>query len=189
MVRPGRDKLCGTIEVDETFLGGPQPGKRGRGADGKNLVLIMVEDMKFGMGRIRLARIENASGMSLLAGIQNAVEEGSTIRTDGWQAYNLITENGFSHEVVREELEKDKLLPLAHRVASLLKRWLQGTHQGAIGGEYLDYYLDEYTFRFNRRKCSSRGKLFYSLVQQAISFSPFTEADIINTRLERKISA
>lgn len=186
MVRPGRDKLCGTVEVDETFLGGPKPGKRGRGAAGKDLVMICVEDQKYGMGRIRLLRIENASGKSLLNGINKSVEDGSVIRTDGWKGYNGLRKKGFGHEVIREEDDKDKLLPLAHRVAALLKRWLEGTHQGGISGEYLDYYLDEFTFRFNRRKCKSRGKLFYSLVQQAISFSPFTESDIASTRSEKK---
>jgi transposase-like protein len=175
MVRPGRERLSGTVEVDETYVGGVKTGKRGRGAEGKALVAIAVEDKGGEIGRIRLGRIADASADSLTAFISENAEAGSLIRTDGWKAYGSLPQSGFGHEVARKSAEVgDDLLPLAHRVASLLKRWLLGTHQGAVHPSHLDYYLDEFTFRFNRRTSRSRGKLFYRLIQQATSAEPVT---------------
>ena len=95
------------------------------------------------------------------------------MRTDDWSGYRGLTSSGYGHTVVRAQaVVGENLLPLANRVASLLKRWLLGTHQGAIGHEHLEYYLDEFTFRFNRRRSASRGKLFYRLVQQAVQVEP-----------------
>ncbi len=173
MVRPGREKLNGTVEVDETYIGGERPGKRGRGADNKTLVIIAVEDKSSimskgkGIGRIRLKRIDDASSDSLLGFIKTHVSAGSVIRTDGWLGYEPLKKNGYEHIVVGS-----KNLTIAHLVAALLKRWLLGTYQGAVNPVHLDYYLDEYTFRFNRRKSASRGKLFYRLVQQAVIAGP-----------------
>ena len=72
-----------------------------------------------------------------------------------------------------------KLLPRVHRVA-LLKRWLLGTHQGAVSAEHLDYYLDEFTFHFNRRTSRSRGKLFYRLLQQSVQIAPTTYHSMVD---------
>lgn len=174
MVRPGRDRLAGTIEVDEAYIGGLQSGKRGRGAAGKALVVVAAQQDGSRIGRIRLRRVPNASAASLEKAIQEAVEPGSVIRTDEWSGYtsNLST-LGYHHTVVRKEAHVgDNLLPVANRVVALLKRWLLGTHQGAVRPSHLDYYLDEFTFRFNRRTSRSRGKLFYRLVQQATTVSP-----------------
>lgn len=180
MVRPGRDRLSGTVEVDETYVGGEKPGKRGRGAAGKALVVIAVEDKGVeGIGRVRLQRVKDASAQSLTAAVQAAVAAGSTVRTDEWGGYSSLDSAGYTHTVAREATEPgESPLPLVHRVASLLKRWLLGTHQGAVCASHLDYYLDEYTFRFNRRACRSRGKLFYRLVQQAAAIAPVTGQDI-----------
>lgn len=179
MVRPGRDRLSGTIEVDETFIGGEKAGKRGRGAAGKELVVIAAQKDGRKLGRIRLQRVPDASGNSLENAIQNNIEPGSIIQTDGWQGYNAIGELGYLHEVIREDTDVgDNLLPKAHLVASLLKRWLLGTYQGAVRPVHLDYYLDEYTFRFNRRTSRSRGKLFYRLLQQAAEVRPVTIHEI-----------
>lgn len=173
MVRPGRDRLAGTIEVDETYMGGEKPGKRGRGAEGKALVLIAAQEDGQRIGRIRLRRVRDASAGSLQPAIAEAVEPGSVVRTDGWQGYNSLDQRGYVHEIARQEADVgENLLPCCNRVASLLKRWLLGTHQGAVSHEHLDYYLDEYTFRFNRRTCRYRGKLFYRLVQQAAAVEP-----------------
>ena len=173
MVRPGRDRLSGTVEVDETFVGGPEPGKRGRGAAGKTLVLVAAQQDGPRIGRIRLRRIRDASGPVLQAAIESMIAPGSRVRTDGWVGYNGLEAGGYSHEVIRQETTLgDNLLPLANRVAALLKRWLLGTHQGAVQPSHLDYYLDEFTFRFNRRTSHSRGKLFYRLVQQALMIDP-----------------
>lgn len=173
MVRPGRDKISGDIEIDEIYIGGEKHGKRGRGAAGKVLVIIAVEDKNNHIGRIRLHRISNASSNILTPTVKESVEIGSTIRTDGWKGYGQLQSEGYTHIVVRKESDVgDNLLPMVNRVASLLKRWLVGTHQGAVQSSHIDYYLDEFTFRFNRRTSSYRGKLFYRLVQQAVQIEP-----------------
>lgn len=170
MIRPGRERLSGIVEIDETYVEGTKPGKRGRGAAGKYLVVIAVEDKdEPGFGRIRLGRVEDASSDSLMRFVEDNIETGSTVRTDGWSGYNDLCKNGYEHIIqeVTGELGKE-MLPLVNRIASLMKRWLMGTYQGAVREQHLDYYLDEYTFRFNRRTSGSRGKLFYRLAQQAM---------------------
>ena len=179
MVRPGRERLSGIVEVDETYIGGKKPGKRGRGAAGKALVVIAAEDKGNRLGRIRLRRVSNASAESLGAAVEESVAPGSVVRTDGWDGYVRLPSRGYEHRVVRQDADVgDNLLALAHRVAALLKRWLAGTHQGAVRPSHLDCYLDEFTFRFNRRASRSRGKLFYRLVQQAAAVEPVTAQDI-----------
>lgn len=179
MVRPGRDRLSGIIEVDEIYIGGEKPGKRGRGAAGKALVVIAAQEDKKGIGRIRMRRVEDAAGESLEPAVWEMVEPKSVVRTDGWRGYNGLSELGYDHQVVRKDPDLgDNLLPLANRVAALLKRWLLGTHQGAVAPAHLDYYLDEYTFRFNRRTSKSRGLLFYRLLTQAIDLGPVLEIEL-----------
>jgi transposase-like protein len=179
MVRPGRDRLSGTVEVDEAYIGGKREGKRGRGAAGKSLVLVVAEDKDNHIGRIRLRCISDASAMSLMPAIEESVEPGSIVRTDGWSSYSGLNSKGFTHNVVRQSADiGENLLPLANRAISLLKRWLLGTHQGAVHPSHLDYYLDEFTFRFNRRTSRSRGKLFYRLVQQAVTTTPVKDIEI-----------
>ena len=175
MVRPGRDLLSGTVEVDESLVGGTHVGKRGRGAEGKELVLIAVEDNKQkGIGRIRLKHISDASGPTLEKAVIELAAPGSTVRTDGWRGYNALGKKGFNHVVVKHKENEpgDNPTPLVHLVASLLKRWLLGTHQGGQNFSHLHYYLDEFTFRFNRRTSRSRGQLFYRLVQQSLQVEP-----------------
>lgn len=182
MVRPNRDKLSGVIEVNETLVGGVQTGKRGRGADGKTLVLVAAEDTQKGVGRIRLAPIIDASSEILTPAVQQMVATGSTIRTDAWPGYNDLSSKGYVHLAIsNQDVKNEDAIPLAHLVASLLKRWLLGTHQGAINQKNLAYYLDEFTFRFNRRTSRSRGKLFYRLIQQALAIDP-VPAKSLNTR-------
>ena len=174
MVRPGRDRLAGIVEVDESYVGGAKPGKRGRGAQGKALVLLAVQ-LQTGerIGRIRMCHVPDASGRSLVPAIEGMVMAGSEIRTDGWRGYNELGTKEYRHIVVRNSAEfGEDLLPACHRVASLLKRWLLGTHQGAVRDEQLAYYLDEFTFRFNRRTSASRGLLFCRLAQQAVQLAP-----------------
>jgi transposase-like protein/ribosomal protein L37AE/L43A len=176
MVRPGRDRLSGTVEVDEVYIGGEKSGKRGRGALGKSLVVVAAEKDGGGTGRIRLCRVCDASAASLQAAISQVVAPGSIVETDGWSGYRGINQLGYVHHVARDAAEVgEHPLPRCHRVASLLQRWLLGNHQGAVRPSHLDYYLDEYTFRFNRRTSNSRGKLFYRLAQQAVAVEPVPE--------------
>ena len=171
MVRPNRDRLSAIVQVDETYVGGAKPGKRGRGAAGKTLVGIAVEVVKSDddeiMGRLRLRHLEDASGDSLIPFIQDVIQPKSIVRTDDWAGYINLSGCGFTHMVV-----SGSELKSAHLVAALLKRWLLGTYQGAVRPSHLSYYLDEFTFRFNRRTSASRGKLFYRLVQQAMMIDP-----------------
>ena len=119
--------------------------------------------------------IPDASGGSLHGFVKDSVEPGSTVHTDGWPGYSGLGKEGYDHEVTRLRgnlKNAGKLLPRVHRVISLLKRWLLGTHQGAVSHQHLEYYLDEFTFRFNRRKSGNRGKLFFRLVEQALATAP-----------------
>ena len=177
MVRPGRDKLSGQVEVDETYLGGLEEGVRGRKTENKALIVVGAEENGKGIGRIRMCRIKDASAASLHPFVVNNTESGSVIHTDGWEGYSGLDKQGYSHKVTVLRGRKEsasELLPRVHRVVSLLKRWLMGTHQGAVSHEHLDYYLDEFTFRFNRRNSRYRGKLFYRLLQQAVAVEPMT---------------
>lgn len=179
MVRPGRDKLTGTVQVDVTYMGGAKPGKRGRGAEGKSLVLVVAQENGKAIGRVRLVKINDASADSLEAAVEEAVVPGAKVKTDGWKGYSGLGALGYEHEVVRATADiGDNLLPQCHRVASLVKRWLGGTHQGAVSHEHLAYYLDEYTFRFNRRTSKSRGMLFYRLLQSAVAIESTTYEDV-----------
>lgn len=174
MVFPGRDKLSGKVEVDEILVGGKQAGKRGRGAEGKTLVATAVEIQEKGTGRVRLSVIPDASKKELAKFINENIEEGSTLVTDGWKGYNGISKKGYQHiiEANTKMIDGQEILPNVHRIASLLKRWLLGTHQNYIGEQYLSYYLDEYSFRHNRRKSNSRGLLFQRLVEQGVVHEP-----------------
>ncbi len=172
MVRPGRDRLRGTAEVDETYWGSEEEGVIGRLTEDKALIIVAADEDGKGIGRIRLRRIPDATKTSLHGFVAEAIEPGSTVRTDGLNAYLGLKGYVHDRQVQRRQPEGEHLLPRVHRVVSLLKRWLLGTHQGAIGHEHLDYYLVEFTFRFNRRKSASRGKLFYRLLQQAVQIDP-----------------
>jgi len=180
MVRPGRDKLNGRVEVDETYIGGLEEGARGRQSGNKALVAVAAEEDGRAIGRIRLSRISSPSRACLHGFIHQCIEPGSVVHTDGWEAYSGLAD--YEHEVTVLRGRKEspsELLPRVHRVVSLLKRWLLGTHQGAVSPEHLDYYLDEFTFRFNRRSSRSRGKLFYRLLQQAVAIEPTPYKDLI----------
>jgi transposase-like protein len=172
MVRPGRDRLNGVVEVDETYWGTEEEGVIGRLTEDKALIIVAAQEDGSGIGRIRMRRIPDLTRKSLHGFIAEAVEPGSTVRTDGLPAYVGLNEYLHDRHVQRRQTGGEYLLPRVHRVVSLLKRWLMGTHQGGIGQEHLDGYLDEFTFRFNRRNSASRGKLFYRLAQQAVQVEP-----------------
>jgi transposase-like protein len=181
MVRSGRDKLSGLVEVDETFIGGVRSGKRGRGAEGKSLIFIAAEEAENGIGRIRLTMLENAAGATLAKAVQETIAQGSQVRSDGWDGYNVLPDYGYTHiPIIHKEAVSGDATPMAHRVAALLKRWLLGTHQGAISHQHLAYYLDEFTFRFNRRTSRSRGKLFYRLIEGALQAAPIPAKNLVH---------
>lgn len=178
MVRPDRDKLKGEVEVDETYIGGKEEGKgsQGRGADTKTLVVVATECLGKQIGRVRFRCIPDSSGENLLPFIEDNIEEGSIVITDGWCGYNqLSSSENYKHikkTITNSGKEAHELLPHVHLVDSLLKRWLNGTHQGNVSPKHLPFYLDEYAFRFNRKLSTYRGKLFYRLIQQAVITSP-----------------
>jgi len=187
MVIPGRSLLSGRVEVDETLIGGKdQGGKRGRGAGKKSIVVIAIEVLEpMGFGRVRMQRILDLSEDRLIPFIRDSVSTGSNVLTDSWPGYNGLEQFGYLHEKVNLSDSGDPAhvsLPGVHRVASLLKRWLLGTHQGAVSEKHLDYYLDEYTFRFNRRTSNARGLLFYRLLEQAVRETPTTFKEIVGKK-------
>jgi transposase-like protein len=175
MIRPGRERLNGEVEVDETYIGALDEEVHGREPSKKALVVIAAQVDGKRIGRIRMRKIPDASGNSLLPFVKESIELGSSIHTDGWGGYNGLSAAGYRHEAVvigKRKKMATELLPRVHLVVSLLKRWLLGTHQGAVSYEHLDYYLDEFCFRFNRRTSRSRGLLFYRLLQQAVQVEP-----------------
>ncbi len=182
MVLSGRTKLHGVVEVDEVLIGGKASGKRGRGAEGKSLIAVAVEVKGRKTGRVRLAKILDASSNSLNTFIENNIEPSSMVITDGWPSYNGLSKKGYKHEVQKSTVkdEGEEVLPNVHRIASLLKRWLLGTHQSYLNKNKLEYYLDEYVFRYNRRTSTSRGLLFLRLIEQAAITAPVSYEKITN---------
>jgi len=181
MVRAERERLAGAVEVDETFLGGPNGSRRGRGTT-RSLVVIAVElKQPKGFGRVRLRHIPNASGAVLLGFVSDVVAVGATVVTDGWMGYSGLSERGFVHRktVMRTSTNEAHIsMPGVHRVASLVKRWVLGTHQGSVTPDHLQSYLEEFTFRFNRRNSRSRGLVFQRLLEQAVVTGPVTDSDV-----------
>ncbi len=182
MVRPGRDRLTGQVEVDETFVGGVERGGGRRHVGKKALVGVAAEVRGEAIGRIRLKRVADSSAEGLLPFVQEAVEPGALVITDSLQSYRGLPDLGYLHDrkvLLGSGESADAVLPRVHRIASLLKRWLLGTHHGAVSRQHLDYYLDEFTFRFNRRTSRHRGKLFYRLLEQAVAVEPVPYATMV----------
>ena len=187
MISLGRDRIHGRVEVDETYMGGSKMGgKRGRGSAGKEIVVIAVEvHSPKGFGRVRMRRVPDVSGSSLVPFVCDVVEKGSEIMTDGWGDYNQLSQCGYRHNMVILSGSGDPThvsMPGVHRIAALVKRWLMSTHQGSVSGKHLDYYLDEYTFRFNRRTSLSRGLLFFRLMEQAMMTAPLSYRQIVERK-------
>jgi transposase-like protein len=177
--------------VDECYVGGPEDELPGRLNLEKALVVVAAQEDGVGIGRIRLRQIVDASAQSLIPFVRESVVTGSTVHTDGWLGYLPLKRSEYQHDVTYlkgDTKTASELLPRVHLVISHLKRWMMGTHQGAISHKHLDYYLDEFTFRFNRRRSKSRGKLFYRLAQQAVAVDPVTLDQIIhpNTKATQK---
>jgi transposase-like protein len=184
MVRPNRDKLGGEVEVDETLVGGEEHGgKRGRGAGRKSLVVVAIEVRSpKGFGRVRMRCIPDASSASLAPFVCDVVEPGATVLTDGWSGYNDLAMHGFIHRKTILSHSGDPAhiaMPGVHRICALLKRWLLGTHQGAVESDHLQGYLDEFAFRFNRRSSGFRGLLFRRLLEQAVQTGPISYRSLV----------
>jgi len=179
MVRPGREKLHGLVEVDETYWGAPEAAVVGRQTERKALILVAAEADGEAIGRVRLRRTRDLTRESLHGFIRAMIEPGSTVHTDGLKEYVGVVGYVHDRQMQRDQPAGEHLLPRVHRTVSLLKRWMLGTHQGAISHDHLDYYLDEFAFRFNRRTSASRGKLFYRLVQQAVQVGPAPFATLL----------
>jgi transposase-like protein len=180
MVRPDRDKLSGVVELDETFIGGVSVGKPGASTD-KIPVQIAVEIIgKRKLGRVRFAVATKPGSTELVEFARQVIEPGSEIHTDGARTLRRLADLGYTHEYINgyDAEDRDQVLPGAHLVASLLKRWLIGTLHYAASDKHIAYYLDEYAFRFNRRSSTARGMLFYRLLQQAVATDPHPLADI-----------
>jgi transposase-like protein len=190
MVRPDRDLLCGTVEVDEVFLAlsrkdadNPRlPGSKAHNRSHLVAVAVAIEvNGSKGFGRIRLQRIAAPTINVIVPFVQENIAPGSTVRTDGSAIYATLKDKGFKHDphvILGSKVPAHEPLPGVHRIAALIKRWFLGTHQGAVDPRHVDYYLDEFTFRFNRRTSRSRGMLFYRLIQQSAVAAPATYANI-----------
>jgi transposase-like protein len=187
LVRPGRERLTGVVEVDETYVGGEEPELRGGRARGKkSLVGIAVElNQPLGYGRCRMAILTDGSAASLHPFVTDHVEPGATVITDAWQGYAGIDKLGYARDRRSQRAARARgddpgeLLPGVHRVASLVKRWLLSTHQGSVEDTHLQSYLDEFVFRFNRRNSRSRGLVFYRVLELAASHPPVRYQDLV----------
>jgi len=186
LVRPGRERLAGKVEVDETYIGGREPGLRGGRAKGKKVltgIAVEIREPK-GYGRCRMAPLADASAASLHAFIADHVEPGATVITDGWRGYWGLEKVGYIHEPRSQRAARARgedpgeLLPAVHRVASLAKRWLLGTHQGSVDDAHLPSYLNEFVFRFNRRHSRSRGMVFFRVLELAVAHGPVRYKEI-----------
>jgi len=187
LVRPGRGRLNGAVEVDETYIGGEEPGLAGGRAKGrKAMVCVAVEvGPPHGFGRCRMQIIPDASAATLRSFLADNVEPGTHVITDGWMGYKGIDRIGYSHEPRSQRAARARgedpggLLPGVHRVAALVKRWLLGTHQSGIAHAHLQAYLGEFVFRFNRRKSAARGLLFYRVLELAVAHEPVRYTDLV----------
>ncbi len=187
LVRPGRDRLSGTVEVDETYIGGEEPGLSGGRAKGKKALVGIAVELRDanGLGRCRMGILTDGSSASLHPFVTDHVEPGATVVTDAWLGYRGIDKLGYVHDRRSQRAARARgedpgaLLPGVHRVASLAKRWLLSTHQGAVDREHLESYLNEFVFRFNRRNSRSRGLVFHRVLELAVAHDPVRYRNLV----------
>lgn len=181
MIHVDRSPLGGEVEVDEALIGGVRSGKRGRGAEGKELIVIAAECAgRKRVGRIRMQRIPNASAESLEEFIKANITKGSTIHTDGWKSYGGIAALGYKHLPRKSaEVDPDELLPRINIVTALLKRWILGTLHGRLDAKHMASYFEEFTFRFNRRTSKARGLLFQRVLENSVRVQPAPYQSIV----------
>lgn len=195
LVRPGRERLAGVVEVDETYIGGLESGLAGGRARGKKVLTGIAVEVREprGIDRCRMLPLADASAESLHAFVTRHVEPGTRVITDGWQGYRGLEKLGYVHDRRSQRAARARgedageLLPAVHRIASLAKRWLLGTHQGSVDDAHLVSYLNEFVFRFNRRRSRSRGMVFYRVLELAVAHAPVRYKDIIATKRPRKV--
>ncbi len=194
MVRPDRDQLgaagaIGTaevvVELDQSFLGGRSTGKQGGSSD-KIPITIAVERTTGGrLGRVRLEVADKVGGLDMLDFATEVIAPGATVHTDGAPMFKRLVGLGYQHEATpgtkngRVVEDRDAVMAGPHLVSSLLKRWTAGTLHYRLSYQHLPYYLDEFTFRFNRRNSRARGMLFYPLLQQAVDTDPHPLKELI----------
>lgn len=185
MIRAGREKLSGRVQVDDAFIGGEERGVRGRKSFKKALVVVAVEIKEdgHGPGRIRIQHIPDGSAISLIPFVTQNIEKGSIIETDGWVGYSPLEEMGFRRIIRRVNNSSENPLPHVNRVIALLKRWLLGTHQGRVSHKHLQHYLDEFVFRHNRRKSKYVGLLFQRMLKQSSEAHPFPYRNIVGKKM------
>jgi transposase-like protein len=195
LVRPGRDRLAGTVEVDEAYIGGEEQELRGGRERGKKVLTAIAVEVREprGFGRCRIVPIADASSASLHPFVTDHVERGARVITDGWMGYRGLAKLGYLHEPRSQRAARargedpSQLLRAPHRVASLAKRWLLGTHQGSVDEAHLSSYLNEFVFRFNRRRSRSRGMLFYRVLELAVTHAPVRYQDLIAERRPQSV--
>ena len=174
MVRPERDRLSGTVELDETYVGGVEEGRRGgRQRDSKKAILAgAVEVRGHGSGRIRLAVVPDLSAATFARFAEEAITPGSVVLTDGWHSFRALG-GSYDHRptVIGDPKNAAKQLPRVHRAFANLKTWLLGTHHG-VGAKHLPHYVDEFVFRFNRRRTPMAA--FQSLLGLTTHYAPTT---------------
>ena len=195
LVRPGRDRLEAVVEVDETYIGGLETGLSGGRARGKKVLVGIGVEIREprGIGRCRMRPLTDGSASSLHPFVEDHVKPGARVVTDGWQGYSGLEKLGYVHDRRSQRAARacgedaDKLLPAVHRVASLAKRWLLGTHQGSVDDAHLASYLNEFVFRFNRRRSRSRGMVFYRVLELAVAHDPVRYEDLIAEHRPRKV--
>ena len=195
LVRPGRDRLTGVVEVDETYIGGEEPGLAGGRARGKKVLTGIAVEVResTGLGRCRMLPLADASAESLHPFVTDHVEPRATVITDGWQGYSGLEQLGYVHDRRSQRAARARgedpgeLLLAVHRVASLAKRWLLGTHQGSVEPAHMASSLNEFVFRFNRRGSRSRGMVFYRVLELAVAHAPVRYQDLLATQRPRAV--
>jgi hypothetical protein len=182
MVPPGSERLSGLVEVGETYVGARETGGGDRFVHGSAVVLVAVELAGAdGLGRVRLGIVPDASRIQICDFVTRSVTSGSTVRSDGGRVGTELARIGFIHEERTNEPPAGRAnlaQPGVYRIAALLKGWIGGTLHSGIAHDHLAYYLDEFTFRFNRRG-ASRGLLFYQLLDQAVHAEPSPYRELI----------
>ena len=187
--------LAGQVEVDEAYIGGEEAGLRGGRARGKKVLTGIAVEVRQpeGIGRCRMALLADASSASLHPFVTGHVEPGATVITDAWMGYYGLAGLGYVHQRRSQRAARARgddpgeLLPAVHRVASLARRWLLSTRQGSVGEAHLQSYLDEFVFRFNRRRSRSRGLVFYRLLELAVGHDPVRYRDLVAGKRPRKV--